>query len=167
MRAPICSVCLKSGILCQGCGNRLKEGKITQLDVDASRVLYEFSQKNRGLRTISFKRAVGAGDLVVLLVGQGEVKSVVGRGGKTIRELSERLQKKVRATEEGADLRKLAQDILMPAHVQGVNILYSGGQEIHRVRVPGTEAKRLPASVETIQNLLTALTNKSVKLVFE
>jgi len=167
MRAPICSVCLKSGILCQGCGNRLKEGKITQLDVDASRVLYEFSQKNRGLNTISFKRAVGVGDLVVLLVGQGEVKSVVGRGGKTIRELSERLQKKIRATEEGADLRKLAQDILMPAHVQGVNILYAGGQEIRRVRVQGTDAKRLPEGVETIQNLLTALTNKSVKIVFE
>jgi len=105
--------------------------------------------------------------LVVLLVGQGEVKSVVGRGGKTVRELSERLQKKVRATEEGADLRKTAQDILMPANVRGVNVLYSGNQEIHRVRVPSTDAKRLPASVETIQNLLTKLTNKSVKLVFE
>jgi transcription antitermination factor NusA-like protein len=129
--------------------------------------LYEFSQKNRGLNTISFKRAVGAGDLVVLLVGQGEVKSVVGRGGKMIRELSERLQKKVRATEEGADLRKLAQDILTPAQVRGVNVLYSGGEEMYRVRVPLNDSKRLPASVETIQNLLTALTNKSVELVFE
>ncbi|MCJ7720384.1 MAG: transcription elongation factor NusA [Candidatus Hadarchaeum sp.] len=167
MRAPICSVCLKSGILCQGCGNRLKEGKITQLDVDASRVLYEFSRKNLGLNAISFKRAVGAGDLIVLLVGQGEVKSVVGRGGKTIRELNERLQKKVRATEEGADLRKLARDILTPARVEGVNVLYSCGEEMYRVRVPRNDSKRLPASVETIQNLLTTLTNKSVKLVFE
>ena len=135
--------------------------------MDASRVLYEFSQKNRGLNAISFKRAVGAGDLVVLLVGQGEVKSVVGRGGKMIRELSERLQKKVRTTEEGADLRKLAQDILTPAQVMGVNVLYSGGEEMYRVRVPHNDLKRLPASVETIQNLLTTLTNKSIKLVFE
>lgn len=135
--------------------------------MDASRVLYEFSRKNLGLNTISFKRAVEAGDLVVLLVGQGEVKSVVGRGGKTIRELSKRMQKKVRATEEGADLRKLAQDILTPAHVRGVNVLYSGGKEMYRVRVPRNDSKRLPASVETVQNLLTALTNKSVELVFE
>jgi len=135
--------------------------------VDASRVLYEFSQKNRGLNAISFKRAVEAGDLVVLLVGQGEVKSVVGRGGKTIRELGEHLQKNVRATEDGADLRKLAQDILTPAQVRGVNVLYSGGEEMYRVRVPLNDSKRLPASVETIQNLLTTLTNKSIKLVFE
>jgi transcription antitermination factor NusA-like protein len=129
--------------------------------------LYEFSQKNRGLNAISFKRAVEAGDLVVLLVGQGEVKSVVGHGGKTIRELGEHLQKKVRATEDGADLRKLAQDILTPAQVRGVNVLYSGGEEMYRVRVPLNDSKRLPASVETIQNLLTTLTNKSIKLVFE
>ncbi len=135
--------------------------------MDASRVLYEFSQKNRGLNAISFKRAVGAGDLVVLLVGRGEVKLVVGRGGKMIRELSERLQKKVRATEEGADLRKLAQDILTPAQVRGVNVLYSGGKEMYRVRVPRNDSKRLPASVETIQDLLATLTNKSIKLVFE
>ena len=135
--------------------------------MDASRVLYEFSQKNRGLNAISFKRAVGAGDLVVLLVGRGEVKSVVGRGGKMIRELGERLQKKIRATEDGADLRKLAQDILTPAHVGGVNVLYSGGEEMYRVRVSRNDSKRLPASVETIQNLLTKLTNKSIKLVFE
>jgi len=135
--------------------------------VDASRVLYEFSRKNRGLNAISFKRAVGAGDLAVLLVGRGEVKSVVGRGGKMIRELSERLQKKVRATEEGADLRKLAQDILTPARVGGVNVLYSGGEEMYRVRVSRNDLKRLPSSVETIQNLLTTLTNKSIKLVFE
>ena len=166
-RAPICSVCLKSGILCQGCDNKLKEGEITQLDVDVSRVLYEFSRKNRGLDTISFKRAVGAGELVVLVVGRGEVKSVVGRGGKTIKELSERLQKKVRATEDGADLRKLAQDILTPARVEGVNVLYSGGKEMYRVRVSRNDSKRLPASVETIQNLLATLTNKSIKLVFE
>jgi transcription antitermination factor NusA-like protein len=135
--------------------------------VDASRVLYEFSQKNRGLNAISFKRAVEAGDLVVLLVGRGDVKSVVGRGGKTIRELSKRLRKNVRATEEGADLRKLAQDILTPAQVRGINVLYSGGEEMYRVRVPRNDSKRLPASVETIQNLLTTLTNKSIKLVFE
>jgi transcription antitermination factor NusA-like protein len=145
----------------------LREGKITQLDVDASRVLYEFSRRNPGLNAISLKRAVGAGDLVVLLVGQGEVKSVIGRGGKTIREISERLHKKVRATEDGADLRKLAQDVLTPARVKGVNVLYSGGKEIYRVRVPRNDLKRLPASVETIQNLLTALTNKSINLLFE
>ena len=105
--------------------------------------------------------------MAVLLVGRGEVKSVVGRGGKMIRELSERLQKKVRATEEGADLRKLAQDILTPARVGGVNVLYSGGEEMYRVRVSRNDLKRLPSSVETIQNLLTTLTNKSIKLVFE
>jgi transcription antitermination factor NusA-like protein len=145
----------------------LREGKITQLEVDASRVLYGISRRNPSLNAISLKRVVGAGDLVVLLVGQGEVKSVIGHGGKTIREISERLHKKVRATEDSADLRKLAQDILTPARVRGVNVLYSGGKEIYRVRVPRHDLKRLPASIETLQNLLTTLTNKSVKLLFE
>jgi len=165
--APICSVCLKSGILCQGCDNKLKEGRISRLDVEVSRILYELAQKNRALNTVNFKRGVGEGDLVVLIVGKGEVKSIVGRGGRTIKELSGRLGKKVRVAEEGAELRKLAQDILTPAHVRGVNILYSGNNEVYRVRVPHRDTRRLPAGADAVQSLLTKIANKEVKLVFE
>lgn len=160
-------MCLKSGILCQGCENRLKEGRISELDIKISRTLFEIAQKHRGLEKINFKHAVSTSGLTVLVVGKGEIRFAVGRGGKVVRELENKLQTKIRVIEEGTQTRKLAQDILTPAKVLGVNVLYSGGKEEHRVRVPRTHSKRLPANVKGIQTLLTKLTNKNITVVFE
>ena len=39
MVLPVCDVCLKSGMLCQGCENKLKSGEITQMDLDIAKIL--------------------------------------------------------------------------------------------------------------------------------
>ena len=167
MRTPICNVCLRSGILCQGCKNKLKEGRISELDIKISRTLFEIAQKRRGLEKINFKRAISTSGLIVLMVGRGEIPFAVGRGGKVVRELENQLRTKIRVVEEGTQTRKLAQDILTPVKVLGVNVLYSGGKEEYRVRVPRLHLKRLPANVKGIQALLTKLTNKNIAIVFE
>ena len=160
-------MCLRSGILCQGCEIKLKEGKISELDVKISRTLFEMAQKRRGLEKINFKRAISTSGLIVPVVGRGEIRFAVGRGGKIVRELERRLRVKIRVVEEGTQTRKLAQDIFTPAKVLGVNVLYSGGKEKHRVLVPRTHLKRLPANIERIQALLTKLTNKNITIVSE
>lgn len=160
-------MCLRSGIICQGCENKLKEGRISELDIKISRTLFEIAQKRRGLEKINFKRAISTSGLIVLMVGRGEIPFAVGRGGKVVRELENQLREKIRVVEEGTQTRKLAQDILTPAKVLGVNVLYSGGKEEHRVRVPRLHLKRLPANVKGIQALLTKLTNKNITIVFE
>lgn len=167
MRAPICNICLKSGILCQGCESRLKDGKISELDVKMSRTLFEFAQKHRGLEKINFKHAIDVGTLIVIVVRQGEIRFAVGRGGKVVRALERRFRTKIRIVEEKTEIRKLAKDLLTPAKVLGVNVLYAGGKEEYRVRVPCSHLKRLPASVNGIQIALTKLTNKNIKLAFE
>ncbi len=167
MRAPICNICLKSGILCQGCESRLKDGKISELDVKISRTLFELAQKHRGLEKINFKYAINAGNLIVLVVKEGEIRFAVGRGGKVVRALERRFRAKIRIVEEGTETRKFAQDILTPAKLLGVNVLYAEGKQEHRVRVPRSHLKRLPASVDWIQIALAKLTNKNIKLAFE
>jgi transcription antitermination factor NusA-like protein len=86
-KTPICSVCLKSDILCLGCKRKLEEGKISPLDVKISRALFELAQKYRGLDSITFKRAIEVEGLIVLLVGRGEINIVVGKGGRIVRKL--------------------------------------------------------------------------------
>jgi transcription antitermination factor NusA-like protein len=160
-------VCLKSNILCSGCGHKLKEGKISPLDVKVSRILFELARKHRGLGKINFRRAIEAKGLTVLLVGRGEISLVVGKGGKIIRKLIESLHSKVRVIEEGADIHKQVQDIVTPAKVRGINILYSSRGAEYRVRIPRANLKLLPASIDALQGLFAKLTDKNIKLVFE
>jgi len=129
--------------------------------------LFDLAQKYRGLDRINFKRAIEANGLIVLLVGSGEISTVVGKGGRIIWRLAEALHAKVRVIEEGADIRKQVQDVLTPAKVHGINILYSGGGEEYRIRVPRTHLKLLPASIDAFQALFAKLTDKNIKLVFE
>ena len=135
--------------------------------MEVARALHELSQTHTGLDTVNFKRAAESGDLIAVVVGAGDVKSVIGRGGRTVKELNERLKKKVQVTDEGTGMRKMSQDILAPARVLGVNILYSGNRETYRVRVPRHDERRLPASVDTVQALLEKITDKNIKIVFE
>ena len=160
-------MCLKSSILCLGCENKVKEGKISPLDVKISRILFDLAKNDRGIDSINFKRAIEADDLIVILVGKGEISNVVGKGGRVVHRLEEALNSKIRVIEEGADIRKQVQDVLTPAKVLGINILYSGGGEEYRVRIPRAHLKLLPASIDTFQAFFRKLTNKNIKLVFE
>jgi transcription antitermination factor NusA-like protein len=167
LQTPVCNICLKSGILCQGCSTKLKEGKISNLDLKISRVLFELSKKHRGLEKLNFKGSVDASGLVILKVERGQIPLVVGKGGKLVQEIERTLKTKIRVVEEGANHRKLAQDILAPAEVIGVNVLYTTSGNEYRVRVPRQQMKRLPAEKEKIKTALSMLTNKNFTIVFE
>lgn len=166
-KAPVCGVCLKSDILCQGCERKLKEGKISPKDIEVSRILFKLAHKHPGLDKVNFKRTIESGKFTVLVVGPGEIKLIVGRGGNIIKQLQRQLGTKIRVIEEGASPRKLAQDILTPAKVLGINILYTQGQEEYRIRVPSAHLRKLPASIDALQDLLAKLTNRNMKIVFE
>ncbi|AEH24109.1 KH domain-containing protein [Pyrococcus yayanosii] len=169
MKAPICEVCLKTdGILCPADEKKLQDGVITELDVKISRMLY----KLLGDADVEFRKAVEAGDLVVLIVGEGDVPVVIGKGGKNIKLLMRELGKRVRVIEgreiKGTDdVKKLATDLLYPAGVFGVNIVYKpGGGQYYKVLVLGRDKNKLPEKAEVLENILTQITGMETKIAF-
>ncbi len=167
LQTPICNICLKSGILCQGCESKLEEGKISKLELDVAVALYELSKKHKELDQLIFKKAVDVGGLAILMVGAGQIPFLIGRRGRVVQELEDILKTKVRIIEEGSTEKKLIQDLITPAEVLGINVLYTKGGGEYRVRVPRMHTKRLPRSKEKIQDALKKLTNKTFTIVFE
>ncbi|CAB50244.1 KH domain-containing protein [Pyrococcus abyssi] len=169
MKAPICEVCLKTdGILCPADEKKLEEGIITELDVKISRMLY----KLLGDADIEFKKAVEAGDLVVLIVGEGDVPIVIGKGGKNIKYLTRELGKRVRVIEgreiRGTeDVKKLAIDLLYPAGVFGVNIVYKpDGGKYYKILVFSRDRNKLPEKAEVLESILSQITGVEAKIFF-
>jgi len=162
MKAPICEVCLKTdGILCPADEKKLEEGIIT-------RMLY----KLLGDADIEFKKAVEAGDLVVLIVGEGDVPIVIGKGGKNIKYLTRELGKRVRVIEgrdikSTEDVKKLAIDLLYPAGVFGVNIVYRpDGEKYYKILVFSRDKNKLPEKAEVLESILTQITGVEAKIFF-
>lgn len=169
MKAPICEVCLKSeDILCPADEKKLQEGIISELDVKVSRLLY----KLLGDVDMEFKKAVEAGDLVVIMVGEGDVPITIGKGGKNIKALMRELGKRIRIieavdVESTEDLKKLATDLLYPAGVFGVNVVYRpGGENYYKVLVLSRDRKKLPEKSEILESVLSQIAGSEVVISF-
>ncbi|CAD5243858.1 KH domain-containing protein [Thermococcus camini] len=169
MKAPICEVCLKTDdILCPADEKKLQDGVISELDVKVARLLYRLI----GDADMEFKRAVEAGDIIVIVVGEGDVPITIGKGGKNIKALMRELGKRIRVIEAVEvtgtdDVKKLATDLLYPAGVFGVNIVYKpGGGTYYKVLVMGRDRKKLPEKADVLESILSQITGAEVKINF-
>ncbi|ASJ04268.1 KH domain-containing protein [Thermococcus barossii] len=169
MKAPICEVCLKTDdILCPADEKKLQDGVISELDVKVARLLYRLI----GDADMEFKKAVEAGDLIVIVVGEGDVPITIGKGGKNIKALMRELGKRIRVIEavevKGTDdVKKLATDLLYPAGVFGVNIVYKpGGGTYYKVLVLNRDRRKLPEKAEVLESILSQIAGEDVKINF-
>lgn len=167
MKAPICDICLKSGILCLGCEDKLKRGVISELDVKIAKLLFELEEEHH-IRDVSFLKAVESRSLIVIIVGKGEIGNLIGKGGKTVKFLQKALKKKIRIIEDTEDKRKIIQDLLHPARVLGMNVLYlPSGEQKYKVRISKEDERRIPTNVQSAEETISKLTNLEVKIALE
>ena len=163
MVLPVCDVCLKSGMLCQGCENKLKSGEITQMDLDIAKLLYKLGEGK-----IGFKKTIEIGDTVIIVTDKEQVGKLIGKSGKIVREISRSIEKKVRVVGENSDLRAVAKDILAPARLSGINIVYGkDGQKKYKIRVMAEDSRRIPGRLDFLNSIIKELTSEDTLVVVD
>lgn len=163
MVLPVCDVCLKSGILCQGCENKLESGEISQIDLDIAKVLFKL-----GDGKIGFKKTIEVGDIVIIITGKDQVGKLIGKNGKIVRELSRTVGKKIRVVGQDSDLKSVSKDILAPARVSGINIVYGkDGEEKYKIRVMQEDSRKLPGRLDVLNEIIELLTGEKTVLVVD
>ena len=163
MVLPICDVCLKSGILCQGCENKLKSGEVTQTELDIAKIVY-----NLGDGKIGFKKTIDMGDVVIIITEKDQVGKLIGKGGKIVRAISKEIGKKVRVVGEDKDLKAVAADLLAPARISGINVVYgTDGQEKYKIRVMKEDARRVPPRLDQLTEIIKMLTGEETRIVVD
>lgn len=163
MVLPVCDVCLKSGILCQGCENKLESGEISQIDLDIAKVLFKLGEGK-----IGFKKTIEVGDIVIIITDKDQVGKLIGKNGKIVRELSRTVGKKIRVVGQDSDLKSVSNDILAPARVSGINIVYGrDGEEKYKIRVMQEDSRRLPGRLDMLNEIIELLTGEKTVLVVD
>ncbi|NYZ78810.1 KH domain-containing protein [Candidatus Micrarchaeota archaeon] len=165
MNVRICELCMKSNVLCSGCEEKLKRGKISELDVKISRLLYKMKDKYN-LENADFTKAIDLGRVVLVLTHK-DVGLLIGREGKVVSEISQAVGKKVRIAEMGGDIKKTIADVVAPAKILGINKIYKSGGYVYKVRFSRREIKQLPVDINTLEKALKSLLESEVMMVFE
>ena len=161
MKARICGVCLKSGMLCRTCREAVEKGGVSEAEVRVSRLLFGLSDKVRNLKDITVKNVLETGGLLVIVCERGEAARMIGKSGNVVRRLEKELGKRVSIVEEAPDARQFIAGLLHPTPVVGVNVLYRGGGEMLKVMVGGGSA-RLP--LRDFREIIRRLYGKEVEI---
>lgn len=165
MKAPICEKCIQSNALCPKCEKKLKSGKITEMDVSVARTLYEL-QKKHYVEDFSFERTVVIGDNLFIFT-KGDVASLIGRGGRIVRSISESLGKKVRILGLTADMKTTVKDLVYPVRVKSSSIIFTLEGETLKLVIDKEDEQKLSLEKEVINEILHKLFSLNAELVFE
>ncbi|HIJ98429.1 TPA: hypothetical protein H1005_00605 [archaeon] len=167
MKAPICRVCVTSDILCTGCEDKLKQGNISQVDIDLARTLSKLAVQHPILEHSEFKSTISFKEMLLVLVPKGMAGNFIGRKGTLIKEISDTLgQRRIKVVEETNNPKELVQRILYPAQLLGVNVVYSGKKQIFKVRISRADRQRIHEK-ESLEKLFEKLLGSETNIIFE
>ncbi len=168
VKTPLCNFCLKSGMLCPKCEEKVRAGEITELDIKIAKLLLGLEEKFPVLQDIYLHRAVETGNIITLLLNRNDVSRILSQGGKILRAIGDETGKKVRILEYKGDLRKFLEDIFAPASIVTINTIWlPDGSTETRVILSERDLKRLPASVETLKELARKIRDVTLRIESE
>lgn len=165
MESPLCEICLKSDMLCPGCSDKINRGIISDEDVNTARIIFKVSQEHK-LQQLGFTKTIGTKDLLVIVVEKGQLDTFLKTSASVMKAITKKIKKRVRVIEKNSDLKELTRDLLRPAKVLGINVLYkSAGEKQYNIKIEKREKKKLPAPKWELENLIKTISGKEVKLV--
>ena len=168
MKIPICHFCLRSGILCAMCQEKLRKGLITELDLKIMRFLVDMAEKVSELDKITYNRSIEANNLVIIVLGRGDLAKIARIKGKIAKKLSKLLNKNVKIVEETSDVKQMVSNLIAPARLLGVNYVYVPGDvDYLKIRVSRSDKRKISQELEALKTVVEKLTGFKVLFSFE
>src|SRR5207249_6545417 len=106
--------CVKSGIFCTRCEEKLKKGQITDLDVRVIRSITELEKENPTLQDVTFHKAVEAGDIMALMVDRRGMEAFLASGAKLAKNLGDGGGRRGKVLSRRGDDRDFLEGVFTP-----------------------------------------------------
>ncbi len=160
--------CVKSGIFCSRCEEKLKNGKITDLDVKMIRTLTELEKENPALQDVTFHKAVEAGDMMALMVDRRGMDTFLSSGARLAKTLGDRVGRRVKVLGFGGDARDFLEELFTPFAILTINTIWlPDGSRETKVILTGRKPRRSPIDFEVVKKLARELKGLTLRIEFE
>jgi len=160
--------CVKSGILCRKCQEKIDKGQITDLDLKIIRLLTELEKEHPALQDVTYHKAVEVDNNLVILVDRRDMSKMLEGGARTVHAISDSLGKKVKILSYGGDDRQFLEDLLSPLSVLTLNTIWiPDGSTETKVILSGRQPRRMPVDPDMAKRLAKELRDMTLRIEFE
>jgi len=167
VKTPLCSFCIKSGILCQKCQKKIESGQIGERDIRIAKLLMKLEEKYPVLQKTRFYNAHEVDGVLAIVVGRGNLGSFFENNGKILREVAQHTGKRVRVIEKHGDTRKFLEDLFAPVNITTINKIWlPDGTTETRVILSG-RPRRLPMKSRVLKKLAKRIRGITLRIAYE
>jgi len=166
MKFPICKVCLKNDILCDGCAKEVGEKLIKSEEIKMFRLLNKLSKKYGILDDVKINRVIDSENMLLIMTDKENASKIIGKEGGMIKKLSKDLRKQMRVISDMSSFEDFVKEMFFSTPLLGINVVY-GERDKYRVRIPSSEQTILPIEPEKFSKVANSIFKVDAELVFE
>jgi len=160
--------CVKSGILCRRCEEKLEKGQITELDLKVIQRMVELEKEHPVLAEVTYHRSVEADEMMAILVERRDLPRLLGGGAKVVKDLSETFGKRVKLISHGGDDREFLEDLFSPLSILTINTIWiPDGSTETKVILTGHQPRKMPVDLDVVKTIAKDLKGMTLRVEFE
>lgn len=165
MKVPICTFDAKTGVLCPKCESRLKNGELSDVDVECSIKLIKLSHKNQDIDKLNLIGSQKIGDDYVLILKDSNV-SHINSNDKLLSSVEEEFKGKVWFVEANSSIRRFLENLFFPIRILKTNMIWlPDGNQVTQVTIESKDYEKFISIIEKIKRIVNAV--RKIELVVE
>lgn len=166
MKLPICQIDAQTNTLCRKCKQLHREGRISDTDIELSKLFLELSKGNKNLKDIAFYSSYELEDVVMIITRKQDVPHL--SNPEVMDEIYALIHKNVRFLEKTNDPKKLVESLLDPIPVVNVTTLYLPplSDKEYKIEIDKKYKNDLPIPEEIVVQTVTSVMNTGAYIEF-
>lgn len=165
MKVPICTFDAKTGVLCPKCESRLKNGELSDVDVECSIKLIKLSHKNQDIDKLNLIGSQKIDGDYVLILKDSNV-SHINSNDKLLSSVEEEFKGKVWFVEANSSIRRFLENLFFPIRILKTNMIWlPDGNQVTQVTIESKDYEKFISIVEKIKRIVNAV--RKIELVVE
>ena len=165
MKVPICTFDAKTGVLCPKCESRLKNGELSDVDVESSIKLIKLSHKNQDIDKLNLIGSQKIDEDYVLILKDSNV-SHINSNDKLVSSVEEEFKGKVWFVEANSSIRRFLENLFFPIRILKTNMIWlPDGNQVTQVTIESKDYEKFISIIEKIKRIVNAV--RKIELVVE
>ena len=165
MKVPICTFDAKTGVLCPKCESRLKNGELSDVDVECSIKLIKLSHKNQDIDKLNLIGSQKIDEDYVLILKDSNV-SQINSNDKLVSSVEEEFKGKVWFVEANSSIRRFLENLFFPIRILKTNMIWlPDGNQVTQVTIESKDYEKFISIIVKIKRIVNAV--RKIELVVE